>query len=472
MISSTTTTQALNQIRGLLFNRWGVSCFSLLLVQQFIEASATYWLVTMMRKVTTGQDFFPFLYLYLASLIIPYIPGCFASIIKISWKQIAQRYFIESFIASNKEQVGEWGNKSIKEEKLSILASEGPSALYLFIDYVYDLAGYLISVCFNVFALSIILEPLFGVAYLFSVTTVLIIMKVQQRKQRFYTLKALTARLDLYQSLLASWDNVLLGNEYNFKIWENKTKQRLDNCLEKNVQLERFDQILAIVICLLTSIPSLIVAIYYVVIHQSDIAALSSFLVTLPILFLIVSYTYQTLSLAFRWNMHRSKLVAIYKAIQPIKYPENYMEKKVKWPKIVFSTPNKSATSPLGESAPQHISSHLDIIQHALQAGRITLRGENGSGKSTLLMLIKNSLMKRTFFLPTQNQLSFLSETNKHSTGECLKNRLLEILEMVEADVLLLDEWDANLDPENKERLSLLIDEIAEKKCVIEVRHR
>jgi ABC-type transport system involved in cytochrome bd biosynthesis fused ATPase/permease subunit len=87
-------------------------------------------------------------------------------------------------------------------------------------------------------------------------------------------------------------------------------------------------------------------------------------------------------------------------------------------------------------------------------------------------MLVKNSLSDRAFFLPTQNQLSFISETNKYSTGESLRNRLIEILERVDVDVLLLDEWDANLDKENQERLSLLIDQLAEKKCVIEVRHR
>ena len=68
--------------------------------------------------------------------------------------------------------------------------------------------------------------------------------------------------------------------------------------------------------------------------------------------------------------------------------------------------------------------------------------------------------------------LYFISETKKYSTGESLKNRLLEILEKVDVDVLLLDEWDANLDQENQEYLSKMIDGWAKNKCVIEVRHR
>ena len=142
-------------------------------------------------------------------------------IIKISWKQEAQRSFIQAFVSSNRNQIGEWSNKGIKEEKLSILTAEGPSALHLLIDYVYDLFSYVVSVFFNIFALSVIVEPLFGVAYFFSVLTVIFVMKVKRRIQRRLTQKALTARIDLYQSLLAAWDNVLLGNFYNFKLWQD-----------------------------------------------------------------------------------------------------------------------------------------------------------------------------------------------------------------------------------------------------------
>lgn len=463
------------QLRGLVTNRWAIGCFSLLTLQQVIEASYTIWLVLMMQKITSGENFFPYLYLYLATLIFPYIPGCFANIFKTSWKQEAQRSFIHAFVGSNRNHIVEWSNKGIREEKLSILATEGPNALHAVIDYWYDLTGYVLSVIFNIFALAIAVEPLFAVAYSVSITMVFLVMKLKRRSQRRLTKKALTARIDLYQSLLAAWDNVLLGNSYNFKLWEERTMQRLNRCLQRNVDLERFDQILAILICLLTSIPSLCVVIYYAYAHQDSQAELNALLVTLPILFFILSYTYNTLNLIFRWGMHRSKLVSIYKSIQPVEDTYLKMEKKVKWPKIQMIANSLSTVAPtdhMSMPGPQAISSYLDVLEQAKQSGRLTLRGENGAGKSTLLMLIKKALSDRAFFLPTQNQLSFLSETNKYSTGESLKNRLTEILERVDVDVLLLDEWDANLDKENQEKLSAIIDAVAEKKCVIEVRHR
>ncbi len=465
------------QVYALLTNRWAIGCLCALALQQIIEASCTIWLVNMIAQITSGKNFMVYLALYLLSIAIFYIPNGIAFILKTTWKQQAQRSFIHAFVNSNKNNIGEWSNKGLKEEKLSILTSEGPTAINLLIDYVWDLGMYVLSVFFNILALSIVVEPLFAVAYGFSLICVLIIMKLNRRAQRQLTQKALTARVDLAQSLYASWDNVLLGNFYNFNIWQDKTEQRLDRCLQRNVALERFDQFLAIFVSLFTSIPSLLVVAYFMIVNRHDPVRLSAFVVILPLLFNILSYTYQTLSLLFRWSMHHSKLMAIYKTIQPAKDLHVPMLKKVKWPKIqvvqsivqdAFSAPMEN----ISVSNPQPLQSYNDLLGFTTQSGRVTLRGENGCGKSTALLLVKNALAQKAFFLPTHNQLSFFAETNKYSTGESLRNRLLEILEKVDAEVLLLDEWDANLDSENKERLNTLIDELAASKCVIEVRHR
>ena len=460
------------QIYALLSNRWALGCFSILAFQQMIEASATYWLVCLMESITKGEAFLPYLALYLASVAIPYIPGCFGFILKITWKQEAQRVFINNFVKTNKNNISEWSNKGLREQKVSMLTSEGPAAIHAFIDYLWELLGYIFNVFFSILALSIIVEPLFAAAYAFSVCCVIYVMKVKRRTQRQLTQKALTARVSLVQSLLAAWDNILLGNEYNFSLWEEKTNKRLDSCIQKNVALERFDQILAIAVSCITSIPMLIVVVYYAIAHQHDPVKLSAFVVILPILFIIISYTYQTLSLGFRWNMHMSKLLAIFRSIQASKDSPVTMEKKVKWPKISISSSTPGPTDKVSLPLQHPLQSYHELLMQTSNSGRLTIRGDNGCGKSTALMLIKKALENRAFFLPTHNQLIFTTETNKNSTGESLKNRLMEILERVDADVLLLDEWDANLDKENQETLSALIDELSEKKCVIEVRHR
>lgn len=462
------------QVWGLLTNRYAICVLIVMLLQQAIEASSTFWLVTLTAQVTEGKPFFTYLLIYLTSLLLPYIPNCIGLVLKTSWKQDAQRSFINTFVNTNKDNIVEWSNKGLREEKLSVLTSEGPSTLQLFIDYVWDLYTYVLSVLFNILALAVVVEPLFAVSYGISVSCVILVMKIKRRSQQQLTQKALIARVDLCQSLLAAWDNVLLGNSYNYKLWHEKTSQRLKRCLQRNIDLERFDQILAISVALMTALPSLAVVVYSMLKYQHNMTQLTTYIVILPLLFMILSYTYQTLSLGFRWNMHRSKLTTIYRVIQATEDSPSTLEKKIKWPKIMATYTTAAPDDHVSRTltTPTAIDSHFDIIGHTAKSGRLTIRGENGCGKSTALMLVKNALSKRAFFLPTHTQLSFTSETNKYSTGESLRNRLVEILERVEADVLLLDEWDANLDPENQEKLSALIDELSRKKCVIEVRHR
>src|SRR5271154_5357586 len=111
------------QIYRLLINPWAVGCLSAVTCQQLIEASATFWLVNLVSKIASGQDFFPYLICYLLSVVLYYLPNGVAFILKTSWKQRAQRSFIEAFVSSNKHNIGEWSNKGLKEQKLSILTA-------------------------------------------------------------------------------------------------------------------------------------------------------------------------------------------------------------------------------------------------------------------------------------------------------------------------------------------------------------
>jgi hypothetical protein len=444
----------------------------MLVLQQFLESSSTLWLVLLIQTITSGGQFLPYLLLYLGSIVIPVVPGCLAYILRVTWRQEAQRAFIKEFVDLNRNNIGDWGNKGLKEQKLSVLASEGPAALTLLIDYSYDFINYVLSVFFNLMILSLVVEPLFAMAFSLSLTGAIVLMRMRRRAQRHLTKKALTARIDLSQSLLAAWDNVLIGNHYNFRLWFDRTGQRLNKCLQRNLDLERFDQLMAIFISLMTFIPAIIVVIYFALKHQHDLMQLSAFVITLPTLFLILSYTHQTLTLAFRWGVHKSKLTAIYYAIQSSKDPHKQLEKKVRWDKLTLEESPIAPDTQVSLPGPRPILSPVDIILKTSQPGRHTLSGEPGSGKSTALILIKNVLADRAFLLPRHNHLSFDSETNKYSTGESLKNRLIEILDNVTVDVLLLDEWDASSDHENQEQLHDLINQLAATKCVIEVRQR
>ena len=187
---NTASPKVRKQVLGLLTNRWALGCFSALTFQQIIEASSAIWLVKMMACIASGQDFTFYLALYFLSIVLYYIPNGIAFILKTTWKQKAQRSFVDTFVQSNRNNIIEWSNKGLKEQKLSILTSEGPQAIIAFIDYVWDLYSYVLSVLFYIIALSIAVEPMFGVAYAISIVCVFLVMKLNRRAQRQLTQKS------------------------------------------------------------------------------------------------------------------------------------------------------------------------------------------------------------------------------------------------------------------------------------------
>jgi ABC-type transport system involved in cytochrome bd biosynthesis fused ATPase/permease subunit len=58
------------------------------------------------------------------------------------------------------------------------------------------------------------------------------------------------------------------------------------------------------------------------------------------------------------------------------------------------------------------------------------------------------------------------------SSGERQLKSLEEIVNSTEAKVYLLDEWDANLDADNKAKADALVDQLAARARVIEISHR
>jgi ABC-type phosphate transport system ATPase subunit len=56
------------------------------------------------------------------------------------------------------------------------------------------------------------------------------------------------------------------------------------------------------------------------------------------------------------------------------------------------------------------------------------------------------------------------------STGQRMKSYLEDLINS-DDQILLLDEWDANLDPFNFKRIEKLIEQISRTKKIIQVRH-
>jgi len=117
------------------------------------------------------------------------------------------------------------------------------------------------------------------------------------------------------------------------------------------------------------------------------------------------------------------------------------------------------------------------------------VRGANGSGKSTLLTILKAAVKTRAYYWPTADRLAFqfsqgqdevetdedgdpLPKKAGFSSGERQLRALQEIVSHTGAAIYLLDEWDANLDPNNRAAADALVEQLAERARVVEISHR
>ena len=121
------------------------------------------------------------------------------------------------------------------------------------------------------------------------------------------------------------------------------------------------------------------------------------------------------------------------------------------------------------------------------------MRGPNGAGKSTLLTSLKATVKTRAYYWPTADRLAFAftqgarrgrdrrrrrsdrAERHKKtgfSSGERQLRALQEIVRCTDAPIYLLDEWDANLDPNNRAAADALVEELARRARVVEISHR
>ncbi len=169
--------------------------------------------------------------------------------------------------------------------------------------------------------------------------------------------------------------------------------------------------------------------------------------------------------------------------------PDADFDKRIKFDRLVLRE---------GEDA-NVVSSVGDAVQIVLArpTGRINVRGGNGAGKSSLLASLKTEMKKRAYYWPTSDRLAFkftggvvpvdvedddegepvvVAETMDKklgfSSGERQLKSLEEIVNSTDAQVYLLDEWDANLDAANKAKADALVDELAARARVVEISHR
>lgn len=446
------------------FNQDVFFAFCLLIAQQLIVASSTIWITSLIANIQQGTFSYPLLGLYLTSLFLPYFPGAGALIEMTKAKMKANVQYIDSFAHIYRGQIVEWTNSSQHSSISAMLTSEGPQAINGFLDYSYHFGSCGLNVLFNLTILAFIIDPWLLASYSVGILLAFLVLKIQKKLKKRLSLKAQQGRVKWISMVLKLWDNVLIDNSYNFTIWKNKIDYRAKRLAKSGIELEKVSQGVSIGMAFLLLGPSFALICYLPILHEFNLTILAIMVVALPRLFQVLSYSYEMLFVLADFPMQTSRLKTITKLLDSSNLYSSEqaslaLKKRIQWDKIRISS-NSTLVS---------LNTFLEGMP---SQGRYTIRGENGSGKSSFLFMLKVLKGHEAFYLPAKHDLFFQRSRNGFSTGQLARETLRELLEKLPAQVVLLDEWDANLDTPNQEKLSQLIDQISQNKCVVEVRHR
>ncbi len=367
----------------------------------------------------------------------------------------------KSFIQKNLlEKYGSpcfWRQKDLKDSFTASIGvdAEGYLGAILFVGL--DVFSYFISLVLGVIVLGSTIDTKFIPAFLLScILSYFLYVKMNKPiKTRFEAEQV--ARTAFNSHVMGAWDNVFLKKESIKLRYEKSLFDKYEQAKEHTKNAASSAECLVFALGFVAAIPVLLLVLFIGFQNTStqQTSALLALLATVPRqLNMLTTFRgiFQNMAALIGYET-KMKVIHQNVNIENLIYHDQIKLDKIKIQQC-------------------HYSDLLELENKikAFRPGRYEIRGENGSGKSTLLLHLNFSL-ENSFYLPSLPSLAISDIDMIESSGENLL-RHIDYLRLGSDQILLLDEWDANLDELNIHRTEVLLNELAKDKIIIEVRHR
>lgn len=441
-------------IYKLILNRHLQVALLFLLIQQIIVASSTYFIARLAQSLTEDTISILYMVLFALSLVAVYVPAYFCVTNTERAKYDAHKLYNDNFHTVFLGKTYLLSNDELQSTATTTLAQESNYTLETVIDSIFDISALVLNVLFNVLVIAWFLDGTLLLGY--AVGIVFASMFVHFRRHALKTAAKTDqqSRLNLTAKLFDSWDNVVIFNKHNYTLYNNivqKSFATAKNNSVKSTSIQHINSSLGIIILML---PVFVVTAFIFNKNWQDAATMAVLIATLPRQIQLLQMCYALIGYHTSIGVIKTMLDGILEVLQPTAVNlDNYIQAdqiRVKQTGDIF-----------------------DSTQLPKQ-GRVTLVGNNGVGKSCMLLKLKEHYQEQAYYLPAKHNLYFNYKTDKAhrgSTGQQLIKQIQEIREDDQSRIVMLDEWDAHLDKENTQIIDQYLDELAQTRLVIEVRH-
>jgi ABC-type bacteriocin/lantibiotic exporter with double-glycine peptidase domain len=471
--------QPLDLARFLICRPFFIMLF-IMLVEASLHAVTTYLVIQAGRDVAQGKFLLADLLWILAAESTAYVIGAVSWIFAERTGFLAYARYMLRFARDNRHKTKLLGDKEARERVEPFLTGE---TFYVYFHLLYEIEGdlrILLAIVLNVIVLGTQIDGALPVAYL-AVFVVLFLMQWTMRRRvagAYRENQRMTNRMTAQG--YTAWDNVFTGNRYNLRLWTDGFKRKLRDGLHAQITAIMTKEGLSAASGIV-GIAIVFGAMAYIAINNSgDLEVMIALATTLP---RQIEMTKDVHTFTSGWNellASWARLTGVSDNMHP--EPDEEFDARMKLDRLVLRDGAQASSVTSLDAAMAMILSQ--------PTGRINVRGPNGSGKSTLLTSLKSAVKMRAYYWPTADRLSFVFNRGQdeiefdedgdplpvkkagYSSGERQLRALQEIVSHTDAPIYLLDEWDANLDPDNRAAADALVEQLARRARVVEISHR
>ncbi|WP_309683723.1 hypothetical protein [Polaromonas sp.] len=456
---------------------------ALLIVEAALAASTTALIIAAGRDVAEQEFLISDFVWIVAAQSASYVVGATSWIFAERAGFGAYGRYMLRFARDNRHAPGLLTDKNERERAEPFLTNE---TFHIFFELIYELeadAKLFFGLIFNAIVLGFAIDAGLPGVYAGVFVLLLALQWAVRRPVAAAYLEQQRSTNRMTAHSYTAWDNITTGNRYNFRLWHAGFKARLRAALGAQIRAILAREGIAAV----CGVFALVVVFGYLAWvagrNVTDTALLIGLAATLP---RQIDLSYNLHGLASGWN----DLLAVWTrmggacaAMRPA--ADSGFEARIRFAGVALQ--DGAARLPC--------ASVDEALGHVLARprGRLLVRGSNGSGKSTLLAALKGRLGVDAFYWPTSDKLAFAFAAGQvadeeddngaesgaesagyggFSSGERQLQSLTEIAAQTRARVYLLDEWDANLDANNRASAERLVAALAARAVVVEISHR
>jgi hypothetical protein len=443
----------------ILKNKQNQKLVGIIFVQQLVVALGTFLLGKIASEAVSGQiGFLEIIGLIISISTSGSIFSYWITVLSaLSQREVILTYLV-TYAKTNYNQPQIWRNKDEYNKRHDMMIREAQESLTNLNYFLLDVYTTSLNIVLNTISVVLVTHSISGLIIFGSGFVGFLIIYLADKKitkaseEEIYSLNKLTGFLQ------NSWDNIVIGNKHFYDRWTKNLFQinkEIEGSVLKSSKIRGFSTGLA------SFVTSFLVIIGFLSLAYLNLANTSFVVATLVILprsMQLVLHIQILQSHLVQWKHLKSKVKVSEETFQNVS--QYNLKNYIKFSDLkINSDGDKIIDTP---PAP--------IILQKQKVGRFTVRGENGSGKSAFLLQLKKQLGEEAVYIPANHKLDLNMDTRSFSSGELSMTCLNEIRN-TNHSVFLLDEWDANLSPENRQIYSEKINEMAKTALVLEVRH-